>query len=129
MPIDQLIPGKAHFISLAQAIAMTSLYRAEKENILDKDSKGRNILPLCETFNRAEFDQVLSNDACVGLRFYYSMDEDLKLHMIVVGVNIENEDILPDSSEEERVIAASSGIIDTGNRCPMDCPPASPLNS
>jgi hypothetical protein len=116
-----------HSISLQTGIDMTTLYRQEKENILATDYKNQNILPLSETFDRAAIDALLAETGCTAIRIYYGMDENLLVHAILVGVNEDNEDILP---------AETSSLTDTGDdpimeqsiRCPPECPPASPLN-
>ncbi|MGN6298288.1 MAG: hypothetical protein ACTHM7_15970 [Ginsengibacter sp.] len=55
------------------------------------------------------------------------MSDDLKVHAVIVGVNSNNEDILPSSvsmltREDDPV------ILEEATRCPDDCPPSSPLN-
>jgi hypothetical protein len=55
------------------------------------------------------------------------MSDDLLIHAIAVGVNSNNEDILPApgasvASETDAV------IIEESIRCPDKCPPESPLN-
>lgn len=115
----------SQFISLEKAVAMTTLYRKEKEQILAPDYREKNILARCETFERYVFDTILSNPECKSIRVYYGMDDELKVHAIVVGVNEKGEDILPaegmNSGEE-------SGIGEEAKRCPVDCPPPSPIN-
>ena len=76
-----------HFISLDQAIQMTTLYRQQKENILSPEYRDKNILSICETFDAAPFLTVLAKPGCVSLRIYYGMSDDLKVHAIIVGVN------------------------------------------
>ena len=117
-------------ISLAKAIQMTTLYRQEKENILAVPFKNQNILCKSETFDRGVFDVVLAQTGCAGLRVYYGMDEELKVHAIVVGVDSNNQDMLPPSVSGKTTTASldddgDDGIIETGNRCPDDCPPGS----
>ncbi len=119
-----------HFISLQKGIDMTTLYRQEKENILVMAYKNLNILPLSETFDRAAFDTLLAETGCTSVRIYYGMSEDLLVHAIIVGVNENNEDILPSSgntvtSEGDTV---DEKILELSIRCPPDCGPASPLN-
>jgi hypothetical protein len=119
----------SQFINLQQAIDMTTLYRAEKENILALAYKGNKILATCETFDRAGVDDVLAQTDCVKLRIYYGMDESLKVHAIIVGVNSADEDILPSSVALASVTnGGSTGILENAQRCPDDCPPSSSLN-
>jgi hypothetical protein len=115
----------SQLISLQQAIAMTTRYRKEKENILEPSFKDKNHLARAETFDRAHFDAVLSEPGCVSIRIYYGMDEGFNIHAIIVGVNDKNEDILPSDTQ----LADNGGrIIEEGTRCPPTCDPSSPLN-
>lgn len=118
-----------HFISLQEAIAMTSLYRSEKENILKTEYQGQGILPLSESFERDAFDTVLGKSGCTGLRIYYGMSEDLKIHALVVGVDENGEDMLPASSSMSEQPEEEDDIIEKGIRCPDICPEESPLNT
>lgn len=127
MPTTTTLPsGSSHEISLQTAIDMTTLYRTYRETILASNYQNQDILPISETFNRDAIDKLLSESNCAGLRIYYSMDENKKVHAILVGVNSSNEDILPVNSlnEAEELI-----ILEEGQRCPPSCPPSSDLNS
>lgn len=117
-----LPPDAGSFISLDEAKIMTARYRAEKENILAPEYKGKNILSICETFNRAEFDYVLAQEGCVGLRVYFGMTEDLKVKVITVGVTSDNEDILPSLSAAKVKGDEATGIVEVGKPCPDYCP-------
>lgn len=109
-------------ISSQTAIDMTTLHRAQRENILDTSFKSQNILPKCETFDRDVFDTVLAQTGCEAVRIYYGMDEDKKVHAIIVGVNGDGEDMFSSKSD-------SNAIFEEATRCPNDCPPSSDLNS
>ncbi|SDC79283.1 hypothetical protein [Niabella drilacis] len=115
-----------HNISLTNAAAMTRRYRQNSEAILAAGFQNHNILPLCETFDRAAIDALLAQPGCTGLRIYYGMDTELKVHAILVGSDASNTDILPPNSivktEEDGYIMEQS------IRCPPTCPPESPLN-
>jgi hypothetical protein len=117
-----LLPNHNHYISLTAAQAMTALYRAEKENILATEYKGQNILCICETFNREAFDTLLAEEGCEGIRIYFGMLPDLKVRLLAVAVNEDNEDILPEETpallegEDERK------IVEFGRPCPDFCP-------
>jgi hypothetical protein len=118
-----------HFITLQTAISMTTLYRQEKENILAADYKNQNILPLSETFDRTAIDAILQEEGCTSVRIYYGMSEDLLVHAILVGVNANNEDILPSSENTISTLGSDDDVIaEQGIRCPPDCGPSSPLN-
>ena len=110
----------SQFISLQTAVTMTTRFRQERENILNSSYQNQNILPLCETFDRDVLDSVLGQEGCVGLRIYYGMMEGDQVHAIIVGVDENNEDMLPGVQE--------FNIIEEGKRCPDDCPPPSALN-
>ena len=120
------LPSNSHFISLKQAIEMTSRYRAERPNVLVPAFK--DILLTCETFNRAAFDTLLAEADCAGIRVYFSMDEDLKIRIIAVAVNVNDEDILPADGIAAGEKSSDGHIIETGQPCPPHCPPPSALN-
>lgn len=107
-----------HFISLAQAIQMTTAFRENRDTILADPYKGANYLPNAETFDRAAFDAVLAQPACEQLRIYYGMDTEMKLHAIVVGVDAGGQDILPEPTSSENT---GKEIIEVGQRCPPEC--------
>lgn len=123
---NSLPSANAHFISMDTAIDMTTMYRADKEAILATAWQNQNILPNSETFNRNAFDTLLAIEGCEALRIYYGMDENSKVHAIVVAVNEDNEDILPTQNLYSQ---QSENIVEEGQRCPDLCPPSSPLNS
>ena len=118
---------RKHIITLESAIQMTALYRQQKETILTDAFKGKDILPLSETLDRAAIESLLNHPDCTSIRIYYGMKEDNKVHAVLVGVNSEDEDLLPGSessakSDDEPV------IVDESYRCPPFCPKESPLN-
>lgn len=113
----------SNFITLQQAIALTDNYRNEKENILAPASKGKDILPLSETFDRASFDALLAETDATFIRIYLGMDSDFKIRLVAVAADSKNVDILP-------VGGSVANIVEDGIRCPPNCPPPppSPLN-
>jgi hypothetical protein len=137
--MHQLLPQVSHRIPLDKAVKMTRLYRQQKDLVIKEEFKGKNILSVSETFNREAFDRLLAQKECVGVRIYYSMDETLKMHAIIVGVNEKNEDMLPKvplsgegqvlSSSPEAALTDESEVIEEGALCPPACAPSSPLNS
>lgn len=117
-----LLPGEDHLISLDKAKEMTALFRAQKENILDPDLRGQNILSICETFNRSIFDTILAETGCVALRLYFGMNPELQLRVIIVGVDENNNDILPSSAEGKDGGGTDGSIGQEGRPCPDFCP-------
>ncbi|MGC4235402.1 MAG: hypothetical protein QM594_20690, partial [Niabella sp.] len=89
--------------------------------------QNKNLLPLSETFDRAVIDSILARPGCTALRIYYGMDEELKLHAIVVAAGKDNADILPVAMTMTDD-GGDGGIAENANRCPPLCPPSSPLN-
>jgi hypothetical protein len=116
-----------HFISLQEAIDMTSLYRQEQENILKPAYQNQNILARSEAFDRAAFDTLLAKNGCAGLRIYYGMDTSLKVHAIIVPIDENGNDILP--SANSLTEEGEDDIAERGIRCPDSCPVDSPLNN
>jgi hypothetical protein len=117
----------SNFITLQQAVAMTTNYRNEKENILAPAYKGTDILPLSETFDRASFDALLAETDAQYIRVYLAMDADLKTRLIAVAANSKNVDILP-SATGAAALDGGPYIVEDGIRCPPNCQSGSPLN-
>ena len=115
-----------NLISLADGVAMTTLFRSERENILQEEFRTGQILPMCESFDRACFEMLLSNHSCKGIRIYSGMDADLKVKFIIVGIGENDEDIYITNVQGEMRI---DSVIENGVRCPTMCPPPSALNS
>jgi len=120
-----------HSISLKVAKELTKNFRSKKEIILKDDIRDKKkLLPICETFDRAAFDKLLSNDACKSVRVYFGMDlnaEEL-VKLIIVGVDENGNDILMAKTEADEETPLDD-IIEDGQRCPDTCPPSSPLSS
>ena len=118
----------SNFISLAQGIEMTSIYRKEMENILAPQYQGKGILPVCETFDKISFETLLAETDATFIRIYLGMDKDLKIKIIAVAANSNNVDILP-SAGAVALDGDDGNIVEDGVRCPTICPPPSDLNS
>lgn len=125
MSVSTELPTGPHFISLNTAVTMTTRYRKDYESLAASSVQNQAVLPLSETFNRSALDALLAKTGCEGIRIYYGLDEESKVHAILVAVDENNEDILPGSNTE----TVQEYIVERGQRCPDVCPPASPLNS
>ena len=117
----------SNFISLKKAIEMTTLYRGQMDTILADDFKGQDVLVKSETFSREQVEKLFANPACQYLRVYYGMDQQRRVHALLVAVDANNEDIITTSLIEGTEL--SQDIIEEGERCPPNCPPSSQLNS
>lgn len=133
MSLNYILPKPgSHAISLDQAVAMTTLYRQNRENILQPQYQFQNILAICETFNKSDIQKLLNENGCEGFRIYYGMSADLQVHAILVGVDSTGADILLPSANDQGNGVKDGGdgdILEDGQRCPTYCPPDSPLNS
>lgn len=125
MSTNTIPSASSHFINLTTATGLTDKYRTDQNGILATSFQNQDILPLSETFNRADIETLLDQDGCEAMRIYYGMDGDDKVHAILVAVNEDNEDILPSQNIDPGVDI----ILEEGQRCPIFCPPASALNS
>lgn len=114
----------SQFITLRIGAAMTTSYRVNKEKILTEEYQDQDLLPICETFDRSTIEDILSQEGCAKVRIYYGMDDDYKVHAIMVGVSEDGQDMLPSGDDD-----ANSQIAENAQRCPTICPPSSPLNS
>lgn len=110
----------ASFISLSDAITITTQFRSQKENVLISALRNQGILPICETFDVSSINDLISQDDCTDLRVYLAMDDNYKVKLVIVGVDSRGDDILPKDNEK---------ILQDALRCPTSCPPSSPLNS
>ena len=120
-----------HSISPDRLKELTNRYEENKTKILKDEYHGNGILPTCETFERAAFDQLLAQEGCVGIRIYYGMDEESNVKLVVVGVDENDQDIRQsasnlrkvknDNAVNEPVFALSDSL-----RCPPYCPPPPP---
>ncbi len=114
-----------HEIPLATAVEMTTRYRNNRKTVL-APSQNPDLLPICETFEKAAIQQLLDEPRCVNFRIYYGMDDKLNIHAILVGADADGNDILPavnTTTGEDPVV-----ILEDSVRCPNICPPASVLN-
>jgi hypothetical protein len=133
----ELPPLGSHRIPLDEAKAMAIRYQENMDDILKPELLAKNILPISETFRKDAFLEYLSKDFVHAFRIYYGMKPDLTIHAILVGVDQDGKDILPDP-----IVNPGPGhpnppgdgnvgeIFEDATRCPTLCPPEGPcLNS
>ena len=107
----------SHFITLREAQQLTRTFKAQQDLILDPAHRGKKILPTCESFDRAAIDALLAKPGCNEIRIYYGMDNDLKLHAILVGVDANGDHMVPMSADEP-----NTQLVEMSKRCPDSCP-------
>jgi len=135
--------AKKHFISLADAQALTSGYRKERTTLMreitDTNFLATNFnLPNAESFNRDAIIALLNQDGAEGVRIYLGRDKQGLIRMVLAAVDSTGNDI---TSSPVRV-SANTGFIESANaspapppvllesgqRCPTLCGSHSPLN-
>jgi hypothetical protein len=99
---------------------MTALYKSEKNTVLRPEYDGNKVLMTCETFDRSAFDAILAQKGCAAVRVYFGMSDDLKVKVMVVGVDADNKDILP--AGETAAGDPEGVIVEEGRPCPDFCP-------
>ena len=117
----------SHLITLQAAEALTATFRTNRETILATAYQNKNVLPLSETFNVSDIQALLAQTGCAAIRVYYGMKDDDTVHAVIVAVNAANEDII--FPGQNTLLSEENIIIEEGQRCPVICPPDSPLNS
>lgn len=112
-------------ILLTDASAMTARFRSSKSSVLNPGYS----TSLCnsETFNLADVNSMLAIPGAAGLRAYYGMDENDIIHLVLVAVDEDGNDLVPSSNTS---LNGDPLILEQGIRCPPTCPgEESPLNS
>lgn len=96
-----------HDISLSTAAQWTKNYR-------DTISTGQII---AHYFGKTAIQAIINQSGCVGIREYYALDDTGKKQIIIVGVDVNGNDLY------EGLLAERSLT------CPLDCSAANPLNT
>ena len=55
------------------------------------------VFPVGGIFERAIFEEILAEKDCTHIKFYYGLDKKGKMQFEFVGVDSEEEDIVPES--------------------------------
>ena len=96
-----------HDIPLATASEWTKNYR-------DASPSG---VTLAHYFGQEAINSVLAQEGCVGLRFYYAINDQGQKELIIVGVDASENDLY------------QGIILDRSYKCPQACGASNPLNS
>lgn len=96
-----------HDIDLASAARYTSNYR---HTISVDEKKGGY-------FGKSALLELLAQERCVGLRYYYGIDDARKQVLVLVGVNSEGDDLI------------DGKILERSWPCPHACSNSNDLNS
>jgi hypothetical protein len=103
---------------------MIADFKANREEVIAQPYKGHDILAFSETFEIDAVLTLIANSLCRKVRIYYGMDDEKKVHAIMVAVDSANNDILPTDPD-----VPTPMILEDGQRCPTLCPTSSDLNS
>lgn len=124
------ISEKDHRMPISKAAVWTKQYRENHTLILRPAYDGKDVLPICETFNKDSIQALFNLPDCQGLRIYYGMDpETYRIHAVLCGSNSNGEDLYLHSLGADNLKDSEGYVLEDSNRCPPLCPPDSPLNS
>lgn len=95
-------------------------------NYKKKHSSDKNYLSSM-LFDKAIVISMLNEHKCEGLRVYNAMDDEGKLHFVLVGTDANGNNLLPPGEEytTKTVIDSADGdpiLLDDGKPCPPFCP-------
>jgi hypothetical protein len=96
-------------------------------NYKKKHSKDKNFMSSM-LFDKEIVLKMLKEDKCKGLRIYNALDEEGKLHFVLVGTDANGNNILPNEDEymaktAQEVEGGDPIMINDGDPCPDNCPP------
>ena len=113
-PFSTDINGLVHDLPLNEALAMTDKLSTMRDSMLIASLRGKNVIPISETFNLAALDEILCQPNTVAIRSYLGMDNENKLRIIFVGVNPNGEDII----SSKGTVVDNPKIAEKGQRYP-----------
>jgi hypothetical protein len=119
--MNNSIPNQGgNLFPIGKAKEMIAKYIENKNTILSTEYKNSDVLANSETFNADDVRLLLSQPGCVGFRVLYGMDNELKIHSILVGVNSEGNEILIKDIKSE-VSDEDGYVLEDAIRCPPLC--------
>jgi hypothetical protein len=116
------MPAEDHYISLKEAVELTTNFRANRETILAAEYRETDVLSDCETLDKEALRAFMDNEHCKSIRIYSGMTDALQVKSILVGVNENGEDMI----DGAQVVLP---LVNRGNKTPPDLIPISVLNS
>ena len=120
--------GGKNLISLDKAKKLTGFFKKERGRLVNPGVPFKDVIPYSETFDRSAIDRLLNLEGCVGIRIYNGLDEEFKLHSIIVGVNDKGEDLVIPGTTEGADTEEGGLVVEDGVRCPPTCPDTTLLN-
>lgn len=110
----------SNLIPLSKAKKLKENFKLKKKDLINPQIPA-DVIPDSETFNRSAIDKLLALSGCVGIRIYTGLDDEDKLHSILVGVNEKGEDLILPSTTES--LTGEGEVVEDGLRCPPYCKP------
>lgn len=74
-------------------------------------------------FGAESVNSVMNEDKSVGLRIYYAIDDQGKKQLLLVGVDAEGNNLLPEEGAAAKATVQNGGpiIVDNSSPCPPIC--------
>ena len=122
----ELKSNNNHKISFEEAKKFTAGYRAEKAEFMSADKMNDKEAKKGGFFGKDDLLELLNQKGCIGMRYYYGRNDDGSKNLVLVGVNGEGNDILP-NPENANMVANRAGedeeaiILERGLPCPPYC--------
>lgn len=121
-------PPGSNFIILAKFLEMKKLYADNSQTILASPYQNKEILVTSETFNGDVLTTIAAVTGFAGLRIYYGMSTDMKVHAMLVATDKDGNDILPTDLTAKfapggaQTVSSGGGVVgEEGQRCPPTC--------
>jgi hypothetical protein len=97
-------------ITLETANRWTANYRRENQNDTEAHFFGNEIIK-----------QILAEEGAVGIRMYYSIDDNGRKQILLVGTDAKGEDLMPSSSSNAKTEGDTNVVVDASYPCPGYC--------
>lgn len=120
-------------ISLKEAKNWTKNYRDEAASTPEEKVRKK---ARAHYFDREVIDQILVQPGCAGIRMYYALNDEKEQQLILVGVNADGKDQLPEEMDDKmateqlqtRSLKPAHIVADRSATCPNKCDEGSALN-